>query len=92
MFELYQALASRSTIYPAFKVGIFKNKFLILAVLGSFAVMATSIFIPAVGTYLDMVPLTIGQFMFIVVVSSIGAIIIELCKYYKTINESILAD
>lgn len=26
MFELYQALASRSTIYPAFKVGIFKKQ------------------------------------------------------------------
>ncbi|MBI2652026.1 calcium-translocating P-type ATPase, PMCA-type [Candidatus Woesearchaeota archaeon] len=91
MFELYQAFASRSTIYPAFKVGIFKNKYLILAVLSSFAVIAASIFIPSFGKFLDMAPLTIWQFMFIVIVSSIGAIIIELCKYFKTRNEVIEA-
>jgi len=89
MFELYQSLASRSTIYPAFKVGIFKNKFLILAFLISFIVMAVSIFAPPVGKWLDMAALTIGQFLFIVVVSSIGAIIIELCKYFNTRNELI---
>ncbi|MBI4143603.1 calcium-translocating P-type ATPase, SERCA-type [Candidatus Woesearchaeota archaeon] len=87
MFELYQAFASRSTIYPAFKVGIFKNKFLILAVLSSFTIMATAIFIPSFGKFLDMHPLAIWQFIFIVIISSLGAIIIELCKYYNTRNE-----
>ena len=89
MFELYQALASRSTIYPAFKVGIFKNKFLILAVLSSFTVIAASIFIPSFGKFLDMTPLGVFEFLFIVLISSIGAIIIELCKYFKTRNEII---
>ena len=89
MFELYQSIASRSTIYPAWKVGPFKNKFLILAFISSFAAMAVSIFVPNVGRFLDMVPLTIWQFLFIVAVSSIGAIIIELCKHYNTRNEVI---
>jgi Ca2+-transporting ATPase len=83
MFELYQAFACRSTIYSAIKVGLFKNKWLILAVLSSFAFVATSIFIPSFGTYLDMVPLTIAEFMAIVAISSIGAIIIELSKMSK---------
>ena len=89
MFELYQSLASRSTIYPAFKVGIFRNKLLILAFLSSFAVMATSIFVPSFGKFLDMHPLSIWQFLFIMAVSSIGAIIIEISKYLKTKNEAI---
>jgi len=89
MFELYQSIASRSTIYPIWKVGPFKNKFLILAFISSFAVIAASIFIPSVGRVLDMAPLTIGQFFFIAAISSIGAIIIELCKYFKTRNEVI---
>ena len=89
MFELYQSLASRSTIYPAFKVGILKNRLLILAFIGSFAVMAISIFVPAVGKWLDMAQLTTAQFFFIVVVSSIGAIIIEISKYIKTRKEAI---
>ena len=89
MFELYQSLASRSTIYPAFKVGILKNRLLILAFISSFAVMAVSIFVPAVGKWLDMSQLTTAQFFFIVVVSSIGAIIIEISKYIKTRKEAI---
>ncbi|MBI3037250.1 calcium-translocating P-type ATPase, PMCA-type [Candidatus Woesearchaeota archaeon] len=84
MFELYQALASRSTIYPALKVGIFKNKLLVLAVLSSFAFIAAGIFIPAFGKYIDMVPLSIGQFAFICAISSMGAVIIEVSKYLNT--------
>ncbi|MBI2656520.1 calcium-translocating P-type ATPase, PMCA-type [Candidatus Woesearchaeota archaeon] len=91
MFELYQAFASRSTIYPAVKVGIFKNKFLILAVLSSFSVVVTSIFIPSFGKFLDMSPLSIFEFIFIVLVSSIGAITIEISKYIKSKKELIEA-
>ena len=92
MFELYQAFASRSTIYPAFKVGIFKNKYLVLAVLSSFIVITTSIFIPYIGKLpygvaLKMVPIGIFEFLAIAIISSIGAIIIEISKYIKSKNE-----
>ena len=92
MFELYQSLASRSTIYPAVKVGIFRNKWLIFAFISSFTTMLVSIFVPSVGIYLDMSPIGILQFIFIVLVSSIGAIIIEISKYLKTRNELAQAD
>lgn len=92
MFELYQSIASRSTIYPVFKVGIFKNKFLILAFISSFIVMAASIFIPSLGKYLDMQLIPLPLFLFVVAVSSIGAIIIEICKHYKTRDEIIESD
>ena len=87
MFELYQSIASRSTIYPIWKVGPFKNRWLILAFVSSFAVMAISIFVPVIGSKLDMAPLSFGQFAFIVVISVIGAMIIELSKYLKTRKE-----
>jgi len=87
MFELYQSLASRSTIYPAVKVGIFRNKWLILAFLSSFAFMAIAIFVPSVGQHLKMHPLELWRFMLIVAVSVSGAVIIELCKYFKTRDE-----
>jgi P-type Ca2+ transporter type 2C len=89
MFELYQAFACRSTIYPAFKVGLFKNKWLILAVGLSFALVATSAFIPSFGSYLDMVPITLMEFIVIIGLSSVGAIIIELTKHIKSRNEAI---
>jgi len=89
MFELYQAFACRSTIYPAIKVGLFKNKWLILAVLSSFIFVVLSVFVPSFGSYLDMVPITLAEFLVIVALSSIGAIIIELSKYFRTRNEKI---
>tara|TARA_Y100000031_G_C8248509_1_gene399373 strand:+ start:874 stop:3543 length:2670 start_codon:yes stop_codon:yes gene_type:complete len=89
MFELYQAFACRSTIYPAIKVGLFKNKWLIIAVLSSFILIATSIFIPSFGLYLDMVPITFVEFLIIMAISSIGAIIIEMTKYFNTKDENI---
>jgi len=90
MFELYQAFACRSTLYPAFRVGIFKNKWLILAVASSFIVMLFAIFMDGLNVYLDMVPLQLGHFLAIIALSSIGAIIIELGKWVKTRNEPIM--
>jgi P-type Ca2+ transporter type 2C len=87
MFELYQALACRSTIYPAFKVGVFKNKWLIVAVLSSFLLITASIFFPIIGNHLDMVPMTFMQFLGIVAVSSIGAIVIEFSKMLRLRKE-----
>ena len=88
-FEFYQAFSCRSTIYPALRVGIFKNKWLILAVFGSFVFATTSIFMPSFGRFLDMTPLPVAGFVTIVLISSIGAIIIESTKYFKTRNEMI---
>ncbi|MBI4439602.1 calcium-translocating P-type ATPase, SERCA-type [Candidatus Woesearchaeota archaeon] len=82
-FELYQAFSCRSTIYPSFKVGIFRNKYLVAAVACSFAIMAASIFIAPVGRYLDMVSISIFEFAAIVIISSVGSIVIEISKYLK---------
>ncbi|MEM2918748.1 MAG: calcium-translocating P-type ATPase, PMCA-type [Candidatus Altiarchaeota archaeon] len=87
MFELYQAFASRSTIYPALKVGIFKNRFLVLAVLSSFSIISAAIFIPEFGRFLDMTPMSIEEFLFICIISSIGAITIEIYKHLSTKRE-----
>ena len=89
MFELYQAFSSRSTIYPVFKVGLFRNKLLLLAVFSSFTIIAGGIFVPSFGRFLDMARIDLPLFMFIVIISSIGAIIIEVSKHLKTRHEAI---
>lgn len=89
MFELYQAFACRSTIYPSIKVGLFKNKYLILAVFASFAIMVAGIFIASFGRFLDMAPLGIIEFLAIAAISSIGAIVIEASKYLRLRKEPI---
>jgi P-type Ca2+ transporter type 2C len=89
MFELFQAFACRSTIYPTYQVGYFKNKWLILAVLSSFALIVISIFIPDIGEKLKIVSLSVIEFTAIVLISSIGAIIIELTKFFNTRNKNL---
>ena len=83
MFELYQAFTCRSTIYPSWQVGYFKNKWLILAVGTSVSVIAASIFIPTFGAVLGMAPLSVMEFLAISALSSIGAIAIEFTKLFN---------
>ena len=89
MFEFYQAFSARSTMYPAFKVGIFRNKFLIFAVASSFAIIVSTLVLPSIGKLLNTSPLPLAEFIFIIFISSIGAIIIEISKYMKTRNERV---
>ena len=80
MCELYQAFSCRSIMYPVWNVGIFKNKYLILAVASSLAMITTAVFVPAFGTYLNMVPLSLSEFFILLGLASSGAIMIELTK------------
>jgi Ca2+-transporting ATPase len=83
MFELYQAFTCRSTIYPSWQVGYFKNPWLIIAVLSSFSIIACGVFIPLFGQFVDMAPLSFTEFLVITLISSIGGILIELNKYLR---------
>ncbi|GAF89473.1 unnamed protein product, partial [marine sediment metagenome] len=83
MFELYQAFASRSTIYSSFKVGIFKNKWLIGAVLISLLVSLAVIYTPFLQLLFDTFPLTIGEVFTVILLSSLGFIYLELHKTLK---------
>ncbi len=85
-FEMYQAFASRSVRYPAFKVGIFKNRWLILAVLSSFIITMVVIYLPFFNKVFGTVPLNIFEFVTILIISSLGFIYLELYKYIKSRN------
>ncbi len=87
MFELYQALSCRSTIYPVWKVGTFRNKWLILSIAVSFLFMLAAMYVPFLANALGMAPLALGEFLIIAAVSSVGTIMIEIMKHYKTRNE-----
>ena len=80
MFELYQTFTCRSTIYPLWKVGIFRNGFLTLAVIGSFITIAAFVFIPPFGSFLDIAPLGVMEFAALALLSSVGGIAIEAGK------------
>ena len=54
MMELAVAISARSLKYPVFKVGPFKNKFLWLAVLSSFALQLFVLYTPGVQALFDL--------------------------------------
>ncbi len=83
MSELYQAFACRSLRYTAWSVGLTKNKYLLLAVFSSLALIFAALFIPPFGALLQIVPLAISDIIIISLVSSIGALVIEVSKIIK---------
>ncbi|MFC1732983.1 calcium-translocating P-type ATPase, SERCA-type [candidate division KSB1 bacterium] len=80
MFELYQAFSCRSTIYTSFKVGIFKNMWLNLAVLSSLGIIIAIIYFPSLQGLFGTFPLSFAEFITIVLVSSIGSLYLEIHK------------
>jgi len=86
-FELYQAFACRSTRYPSVKVGLFKNKWLILAVLSSVAMAVVSVYVPSLHNIFDTASITIPEFIGIVLISSLGGLMIEIVKWHNMKKE-----
>lgn len=80
VFELFQALSCRSTIYSSFSVGLFKNTWLICAVVLSAFIVAGVVYIPALQHLFDTVALSWMEFITIILLSTSGYIIIEITK------------
>ncbi|MBD3388012.1 MAG: calcium-translocating P-type ATPase, PMCA-type [Candidatus Altiarchaeales archaeon] len=91
-FEMYQAYASRSTRYPAFRVGLFKNRWLVAAVTFSLLVLLFLLYVPVAIplTSLSLQELTHSaalepdMFLTVAVLSSMGFIYLELHKWWDT--------
>ena len=91
-FEMYQAFAARSTRYPSTKIGLFKNKWLILAVASSLFICLTLVYVPltvptlgvSVQEIMHVVPISASVFLTIIALSSIGFIYLEFSKFYSS--------
>ena len=81
MFEMFQAFAARSTYLPSLRVGLFKNKLLVSAVLVSLIVCLSVIYVPFLQSIFKTTALSIAEIMIIVGISSIGFIYLEIHKW-----------
>jgi Ca2+-transporting ATPase len=79
-FELYQAFAARSTLFPSIKVGLFKNRALLGAILLSFIVALCAVYLPPMNNLFGTSPLTILELLIVLILSSVGFIYLELSK------------
>ena len=83
-FELYQAFAARSTLFPSIKVGLFKNRALLAATLLSFIVALCAVYLPPMNILFGTSPLTIFEFFIVLILSSIGFIYLEISKHLRS--------
>jgi Ca2+-transporting ATPase len=81
MMELAVAISCRSLKYPIFKVGPFKNKFLWLAVLSSFALQLFVLYVPGVQMLFGVHTPNMIDWVIAVLFAGLVFIILEVGKY-----------
>ncbi len=87
MFELFQAYAARSVRYPSLKVGLFQNKYLMLATLASFILTLVVIYVPSLQVVFETTALTLREFVIVAAISSLGFFYLELHKWWRSRKE-----
>jgi Ca2+-transporting ATPase len=80
--ELIRAFTSRSEHYPLFKIGVFSNKWMNLAVLASMALIFAVIYIPFFNPIFETEPLTLTEWGLVLPLLLIPSIVAELTKYF----------
>jgi Ca2+-transporting ATPase len=79
--ELLRAFTARSEHYPLFKIGLFSNRWMFLAVVSSLALLLLVIYVPFLQPAFNTVPLTVGQWERILPLLLIPAIVAEISKW-----------
>lgn len=86
VMELVIALSCRSLKYPIFKVGIFKNKFLWIAILASFALQLVILYIPGLQSLFDVHQPELIDWAVAALYGGIIFTTLELGKYFTSRN------
>ncbi len=81
LIELAIAISCRSLKYPVFKVGIFKNKFLWLAVLSSLAAQLVVLYVPQLHSLFDVTYPSVIHWVTAVGFMVVTFVSIEMGKY-----------
>jgi Ca2+-transporting ATPase len=79
--ELLRAFTARSERYPLMKIGLFSNRWMIIAVISSFILLLAVVYVPFLQPVFDTVPLTLGQWGVILPLMIVPAIVAEISKW-----------
>jgi len=78
--ELFRAYTARSEFYPLLKIGVFKNKLMNWAVLGSMALILVVLYVPFFQPIFNTAPLGLEQWLEILPLVLIPSVAAELTK------------
>jgi len=87
MFQLFNVLNMRSLKKSLFKIGIFSNKWVILSLVASLGLMLGVIYLPWIQNIFQFVPLSLGEFGLIILITSSIFIAGEIYKFVKYRNK-----
>ena len=90
MLQMFNVMNTRSEKTSLFKLGVFSNRYLVLAIISSILLQFAIIYTP-LSRFLKTAPLSFFDWIIIILVSSSVLIVGEIVKYvYNKINKQSL--
>ena len=83
MFQWFNVLNMRSLRKSLFKIGIFSNKYIVLSLSISLLLLLSVIYLPWVSNIFQFIPLSLGEFLIITIVTSSIFITGEIYKFLR---------
>ncbi len=80
--ELLRAFTARSERYGMFSIGFFTNKWMFWANGSSLLIVLISVYVPFLNPFFDTVPLSIGDWLFMIPFMCLASIAAEITKVY----------
>jgi Ca2+-transporting ATPase len=80
--ELIRAFTARSEYHSVFSIGVFSNRWMVWAVGVSFLLVLMVVYVPFLRPFFDTVPLTLGDWLFMVPFFFASPVAMELLKVY----------
>jgi Ca2+-transporting ATPase len=80
--ELFRAYTARSEFYPLLKIGVFKNKIMNWAVLGSLVLIILVVYVPFLQPIFNTAPLGVAQWLEILPLVMIPSVAAEVTKIF----------
>ncbi len=80
--ELLRAFTSRSETYSVFSIGLFSNRWMVLATASSFLMLLLAIYVPFLQPFVDTVPLTLGDWLIMVPFMFVAPTTAEIVKIF----------
>jgi len=81
MFQVFNALNVRSRTQPVFKLGLFSNKYLNIAIPASIVLLLATVYVPFMQLFMQTRPLQFNEWLMIVPLTSTILIVEELRKW-----------
>jgi Ca2+-transporting ATPase len=80
--QLFMAVTSRSDHYSVFSIGIFSNKWMAWAFIGSFAIVLITLYVPFLNPIFDTKPLCLQDWIILIPFILLPAVSAEIVKLF----------